>query len=262
MLFNYNTLKVSIEPKTKSIFLKLNRPEHNNAFNTEMLFELESFFSWLTSHIEVNSVFISSTSDYFSKGIDHQEMQTWNKEQTQKFFLRANKLFTSLFYLPQSIIFDLKKGASNLGLEFALCGDIRLADNDASFSFDFTSKGLTPFCGATQLLPLIVNESTARKWLLIEDIEIKDLLNTNFLSYLYKNEMTAQALVEKLLNKIKSHSHIARIQTKRSFLERLIPVLEKANDLVSVSLATLEAEDWKKARESFTNVKDFAQQIS
>ena len=40
-LFNYNTLKVSLKKETRTLVVELNRPENQNAINTEMIFELE-----------------------------------------------------------------------------------------------------------------------------------------------------------------------------------------------------------------------------
>ena len=91
-LFNYNTLSVSLDKTTRSMTVELNRPELQNSLNTEMIFELETLFTWLSTHIEVKSIYLTGKGDYFCKGLDDKELSTWTEEKRQK-NLRTQQTF-------------------------------------------------------------------------------------------------------------------------------------------------------------------------
>ena len=69
-LFNYTTISTRLEKTTRTLFVTLNRPDWNNAFRLEMLFELESLLAWCTTRVEINSIFIDSSTPYFSTGLE------------------------------------------------------------------------------------------------------------------------------------------------------------------------------------------------
>ena len=69
-LFNYTTLSTRLEKTTRTLFVTLNRPDWNNAFRLEMLFEFESLLAWCTTRVEINSIFIDSSTATFSTGLE------------------------------------------------------------------------------------------------------------------------------------------------------------------------------------------------
>ena len=117
MNFNYNTLNVDLQPKTRSLSISFNRPEKNNQMNLEMLFELESLFGWLTAHLEVNAVVIKGTNDHFCSGFDEEELKIMSEEKLQKYLVRFQRLISGMLALPQTIICDLGKISESLTMK-------------------------------------------------------------------------------------------------------------------------------------------------
>src|SRR5690606_33396827 len=83
-LFNYTTISTRLEKTTRTLFVTLNRPDWNNAFRLEMLFELESLFAWCTSRVESNSIFINSCTPHFSSGLEFETLPKTSANQLDK----------------------------------------------------------------------------------------------------------------------------------------------------------------------------------
>ena len=251
-LFNYNTLLISLNPNTKTLIVRLNRPDVQNAINTEMAFELESVLAWAGSHLEVNSILLSSTSDIFSVGIDPHELNSMDKTRIKKLMTKIQKVIHAMFYLPQTILVDLKNGASGIGAELTLGADIRIANRDSYIEFNHNNQGLTPACGGVGILGAIIPKSFARNWVLTSNkIQTSEMLLSGFILDTYEED---EDLISNLLSNISKQSQMARIQTKRSLLEFISPILDRvlAKEALFAN-ATMEAPDWKKYSESRIN---------
>jgi enoyl-CoA hydratase/carnithine racemase len=238
--FNYNTLRVQLDSSTKSVDLKFLRP----SFNLETLFELETFFNWLATHVEINSVVISNTNKYFSTGFDSEEMQHFTPEKLHETLLRFQKLSLSMFFLPQTIIMDLKGGALGLAAEFTLGADLRLANQSADITFNHLHQGLISSSGGIGLLAALVGNNLARNWNLSSTpIPIETLENSGFLFQTYReNNFDTSSLCES----IALQSPISRIQTKRALLDSLLPEFERIErNEKEFTLAGITVLDWK-----------------
>jgi len=243
-LFSYNTLSVELSKKTRSISIKLNRPEVQNAINTEMIFELETLLTWISTHLEIKSIYLTGEGDYFCKGLDDEEFATWSEEKRQKNFEKLQKLIYSMFFLPQTIIADLKKGCAGLGLELAMGADIRVAHNDTIVEFNHLSKGIVPSCGGISFTSAITNNSTARQWLLLSKKLTAADLNTHHITV---QSYSSDSPVDEFLATIGSQPDIARIQAKRSLLEPVLKNLDQGLEWEKkFSIAGMCTNDWKE----------------
>lgn len=243
-LFSYNTLSVELSKKTRSISIKLNRPEVQNAINTEMIFELETLFTWIATHLEIKAINISGSGDYFCKGLDDEEFASWSEDKRQKNFDKLQKLIYSMFFLPQTIIADLGKGCAGLGLELAMGADIRVAKEDSAVEFNHLAKGIVPSCGGISFTSAVTNNSTARQWLLLsKTLTAKELLNNHIVVETYSKETP----VNGYLATINSQPDVARIQAKRSLLEPILSNLDQGLKWErKFSIAGMCTNDWKE----------------
>ncbi|WP_127715964.1 enoyl-CoA hydratase/isomerase family protein [Halobacteriovorax sp. HLS] len=263
-LFNYNTLSVSLNKNTRSILIELNRPELKNALNTEMIFELETLFTWLSTHIEIKSVYLTGKGDYFCKGLDSEELATWSDEKRQKNFDKVQKIIYSMFYLPQTIIADLKGGCSGLGVELSMGADIRIASKETQVHFDHLLNGIVPSCGGVGFTTALFGNAIARQWLLSsKKVNSSELLATQTIVEAYSEQST----YENYLQNISNQSDIARIQTKRSLLESIMPELDRTIKWEKrFSIAGMCTGDWRNIAKNsegakLTNVKEFATRL-
>ncbi len=264
MNFNYNTLIVDLHPKTRSLSITFNRPEKNNQMNLEMLFELESLFGWLTAHLEVNAVVLKGVNDIFCTGFDEDELKIMSEEKLQKYLVRFQKIISGMLALPQTIIADLGTKASGMGLELALGADIRIAHENAEVNFNALDKGWVPCSGGVGLLGLLVGHATARQWTLtsrnvaFEEAHAKGLVTSGY---------TCESALEEILNSIAKQSPVARIQTKRSLLEAIMPELTRIFEFESIfSFASMKTNDWKKdpmnnPEERFMSARELSGQL-
>ncbi len=261
MLFNYNTLNVTLDKETRSIHILLNRPDLDHSINVEMLFELESLFGWLSSHLEVNAVCLSSTKGIFCSGFDQSELKIMSREKLHKYLTRFQKLITGIQHLPQTIICDLKEGASGMGIELAMACDIRIAKKTCEITFNSLQKGWVPCAGGVSSLAQLVGLSQAKQWVLSSaQINAERLFYAGFLLDFYNDK---QDLGSKILEKISTQAPVTRIQTKRSFLEFSSPEWERGQEYeFAFALAALESGDWKKTpSEEFTSAREMAEKI-
>lgn len=260
-MFNYNTLNVTLLKDTRSLQISLARPEKKNAINIEMIFELESLFAWLTGHLEVNTLVLTGEGDYFCHGFDQDELKIMSEEKLQKYIVRFQKLVSGLLYLPQTVICDLKDGASGMGIELAMGADIRVANSTAKLSFDTLERGWVPCSGGVGLLNIWVGQAKARNWTLSgKTVSAGELKSTGFIMESFFSDEND---IETILGRIAKQAPIARIQAKRSFLESILPELQRTFEYESIfSFAAMKTEDWKKSStEDFTQARDLAKEL-
>jgi enoyl-CoA hydratase/carnithine racemase len=267
-LFNYNTLNVSLDSETRSMHLQLNRPEQNNALNTEMIFELESILAWLTGHVEINSVYLSGAGETFSTGFDLTEFKLLSEDKVRRNFTKLQKLIYSMYFLPQTFICSLHGEVTGAGIELALGADIRLVREDARIRFDHLQKGLVPTCGGIGFLSLHIPQAYARNWVMSgSQITALELKNSGFALESYEK---SEDLPEQMLTEIAKQAPVARIQAKRSFLESIQVGLDKALDFErTIGFAAFNTRDWEAAvnaeasgtEAEFTPAREFGQKV-
>ena len=257
MNFNYNTLQVTLCSKTRSIEVALNRPEKNNAINIEMLFELEGLFGWLTSHLEVNAVVLTGVGEIFCSGFDQDELKLMSEEKMQKYLIRFQKIIAGMLALPQTIVCDLKKGASGMGVELSCGADVRVIHKEGNLEFTALQNGWVPCSGGIGLLNFWVGHAKARAWTLCSSTVKASEAQTS--GYCLNSYQDFDKSCTKILENISSQAAVARIQTKRSFLETIMPELSRSFEYETIfSFAALKTEDWKKDGEDFLAAREMA----
>jgi enoyl-CoA hydratase/carnithine racemase len=263
MNFNYNTLNVNLKSDTRSIEIELNRPEKENAINVEMLFELESLFSWLTGHLEVNAVILKGKGEIFCGGFDQDELKIMSDEKLKKYIVRFQKIVSGMLYLPQTVICDMGEGARGMGLELSLGADIRIGSKTGTTAFNNLDQAWVPCCGGIGLLSTWVGNSSARAWTLSsKKVGHTELAEKGLLLETYSSQEKLDT-AESLLQRIAKQAPIARIQAKRSFLEGILPDLQRTFEYESIfSFASMKTGDWNKEEEApFTQARDVAREL-
>ncbi len=261
---NYKTIKVDLKKSTKSLHIILSKTNKNNSICIDMIFELNSILAWSASHLEINNIVISSEDKQFCSGYDYKEMQDMNNKDLHNYLIELQKIIHGIMYLPQTVIVDLNYGASNLGIELATVCDLRICHSKCNLNFDFLNRGMVPACGGISILSAMIGHSLARNWIMSsEKVSSKKLIDSGFIYKVYNK--SPKDIIKKILIKINAQSQVSRIQCKRSFLEFLLPELERSSKYeTSFSLASMTSNDWKKAikKEPFTIAKELAIQIS
>lgn len=245
-IFDFQTIKTFLKKNTRTLVIKLDRSQEDNAINMQMIQELQTLFNWCAKHIEVYSILFTSSQTYFSCGFNKKEIRQLSNKEIQNQIIKLQNLVYSMFFLPQTIVFDLRAKAQGVALELAIPADIRLARTGCQICFDHLLDGLVPACGGIGFLSELIPRASLKSWILSADqINLDVLISTGLIHDVYFDEVR----IEEELQKIFKQSQVARIQTKRSFLESILPQLEKALSFEKqFAFPSLSTEDWKKER--------------
>lgn len=252
-LFNYSTLNVTINKETKNITIELCRPERGNAIDSEMIFELESLFAWLTQHIEVQSIFLTGAGKGFSSGLYGKHLKKMSDKKFELMLTRLQKLSYSLFFLPQTIIVDFKSEARGVAIEISSGADIRLAKEGAIIQMDHINHAFIPTCGGIGFLSETLPKNFVRQWVLSGiPIPQEALLQSGLVQRFYKAEVPIQEYLET----IAIQAPIARIQAKRALLESVFPELNRTLEYErQTGFAGMYLGDWRKHIEAIEENK-------
>ena len=254
-LFNYTTISTRLEKTTRTLFVTLNRPDWHNAFRLEMLFELESLFAWSSSKVEINSIFIDSSTPIFSTGLEYDNLSGTSAQTLEKINSKLQKIIFAMMQLPQTIIIDLGEGSETLATEFALGADIRIASENSRIKFNHCHFGLVPAAGGMSMLSALISPAFARKWVLSGSAINKDaLLSSGFISSSYSPE-TRSDILREILTAISEVAPVQRIQSKLGLFESIRSQFESG--IVSdrkIAKASMVSEDWRTRK---NEQKDF-----
>lgn len=248
-LFNYTTISTRLEKTTRTLFVTLNRPDWDNAFRLEMLFELESLFAWCTSKVEINSIFIDSSTNIFSTGLEYDTLSGTSAKDLDKINTKLQKIIFAMMQLPQTIIVDLGEGSETLASEFAIGADIRIAAQGTKVKFNHSHYGLVPAAGGMSMLSTLVTPAFARNWVLTGSaVKEEVLIESGFVAQMY-DSTNRQETIQEILTTISKVAPVQRIQSKLGLFENLRSQFEAGIVMDrKVAKASMVSEDWRTKR--------------
>jgi enoyl-CoA hydratase len=245
-VFNYQTLKVRLEKATRSLHITLANENLENAITMETLFELESLLAWVTTKVEIHSIFIQSNSSFFSTGYNKKVLKKLTIEKLAKFTSKLQKINQAIMLLPQTVVMDIQMGAENIACELATACDIRIANRSCEIKFNHAQLGLIPCSGGIAQLTNVVGHANARNWLLTgAPIHHSKLTNSGYVfdSYTMDNR---DETIQNLLSHIHNQAPVQRIQTKLGVTECVRAQIETMLEFEKqISKAAMITEDWK-----------------
>lgn len=137
-------------------FITLNRPDKYNAFNREMSLLLQEKLDECKSK-EVRCVFITGAGKAFSSGQDLVEIVDPNgPDVTTILAEHYNPIVTRIRKLEKPVVAAVNGVAAGAGANIALCCDLVVASQSASFIQAFSKIGLIPDSGGTYFLPRLI----------------------------------------------------------------------------------------------------------
>jgi 2-(1,2-epoxy-1,2-dihydrophenyl)acetyl-CoA isomerase len=140
------------ETKNSTLNITLNRPDVLNAFNTEMLMELQSAFKEAESD-EIRCVVLTGSGKGFCSGQDLKDYEKGNKTFKQLLEEKYNPLIRQIMNLPKPVICGINGVAAGAGLSLVLACDYRIAVESAMLIEIFINIGLVPDSGSIFTLP-------------------------------------------------------------------------------------------------------------
>ncbi len=146
--------------------ITFNRPEALNALSLQLTKDL---FSAIEKAIEdkARAVILTGEGRAFCSGGDLREMQMmWQKEGRIEAFLEEplralHDVVLLIRETPIPFVASVQGVCAGAGTNFALCCDLIIAAENASFNEAFVKIGLSPDCGGSFFLPRAVGEKLA-----------------------------------------------------------------------------------------------------
>lgn len=147
---------VLFEIKHSIAFLTLNRPEKYNAFNREMALLMQEKLEECKSK-EIRCVYITGAGKAFSSGQDLDEAVDPNGTDITKILAEHyNPIIRQIRRLEKPVVAAVNGVAAGAGANIALCCDVVVASQSASFLQAFSKIGLIPDSGGTYILPRLI----------------------------------------------------------------------------------------------------------
>jgi len=148
------------ETRDSILYITLNRPDSLNAFNTEMLMELQAAFKEAEDP-SVRCVVVTGAGKGFCSGQDLKDFEKEKKTFKEALEAKYNPLIKQITGLSKPVICGINGVAAGAGLSLALACDFRIAVESAQLIEVFINVGLVPDSGSTFTLPRIVGLARA-----------------------------------------------------------------------------------------------------
>jgi 2-(1,2-epoxy-1,2-dihydrophenyl)acetyl-CoA isomerase len=159
------TLRTALQAATLTI--SLNRPERANAFNFEMIAELQKALRQAAKDAQIRCVVLTGTGNSFCAGHDITEMlaaQGRNVSYRKHLQETYNPLIVQIRQLEKPVVAALNGPVAGAGLGVALACDIRIAGEAAHFTVGFSGIGLLPDSAVSLLLPALIGLGRATEF--------------------------------------------------------------------------------------------------
>ncbi len=138
-------------------FITLNRPDKLNSFNREMSLLLQAKLDECSTAKEIRCVVITGVGKAFSAGQDLEEVTNPDGPSIGTILSEHyNPIIKRIRQIPKPVVAAVNGVAAGAGANIALCCDIVVAAQSASFLQAFSKIGLIPDSGGTYFLPRLI----------------------------------------------------------------------------------------------------------
>ena len=160
---------VLFEIKDSIGFITLNRPDKLNSFNREMALLMQDALDKCKDKA-IRCVYITGAGKGFSAGQDLAEVVDPNGPGMQRILSEHyNPIVTRIRKLEKPVLAAVNGVAAGAGANIALCCDIVVASQSASFIQAFSKIGLIPDSGGTFTLPRLIGWQKASALMMLGD---------------------------------------------------------------------------------------------
>lgn len=160
---------ILFEIKEAIAFITLNRPDKFNSFNREMALLLQEKLSACKAET-IRAVYITGSGKAFSAGQDISELVGDAKIEIKQILSEHyNPIIRLIRSLPKPVIAAINGVAAGAGANIALCCDVVVAAETATFIQAFSKIGLIPDSGGTYFLPRLIGWQKASALAMLGD---------------------------------------------------------------------------------------------
>jgi 2-(1,2-epoxy-1,2-dihydrophenyl)acetyl-CoA isomerase len=172
---DFKTVKINKENKVASI--EINRPDVLNAFNSQLIWDLQEATKLVKDDDNIRVVVLSGSGRAFSSGADLSEADA-NWDGSKDALSRGFKpSFENIISMPKPVIASIQGPAAGIGAAFAMACDLRVMSDDAYILSVFSNIALIPDGGLSWLLPKYLGYSKAYEYAIeAKKIDAKECL--------------------------------------------------------------------------------------
>jgi enoyl-CoA hydratase/carnithine racemase len=149
--------------------LVLDRPEHRNSLDLEVLARLAHELALIRTDSAARAVILTGANGAFSSGADFASIEYLSQlpeAEVAELLARHMRVVDMLWALPQPTIAAIDGPAVGAAMSLALACDIRVGSPTMALFPSFIRMGLLPDMGASWLLPRLIGEGAALELLL------------------------------------------------------------------------------------------------
>jgi len=234
--------------------LTLNRPQKHNAFNMQLLRELEKAFTELAGNNKVRLVIMTGAGDKsFSSGVDLSEMADFqNIEQARTFALQLETTMGVLLRFPKPLIAAINGYAFGGGYGLASSADVRVMVNDGKIGFPAVRLGAILPMGCTLRLNALIGSGRSRELLLSGRIvEAQEALQVGLVNKITSRE-TLMDEAKNIAAEILKGSDLALEMTKQVTNQELLSQLQQYSVSAAENFAYLAfTDEWQTRMRNF-----------
>lgn len=228
--------------------ITMNRPKTLNAVTEQSMEELRIASELITQDDRVRAAVLTGAGKAFCAGGDLTEIGAGYGDGGIAGFsdhmVRVSRTILALYDIPVPFITAVNGAAVGIGMNIALCGDIILAAERASFSEVFGNVGLGPDGGGTYLLARMIGVlKTKELYYSRRTVKATEAKEMGFVSDVYPDE-TFAAQVETMAQKVAQGPTLAFKLGKKiinkSFDMDLRAVLEAENMSQAIAASSVD----------------------
>jgi 2-(1,2-epoxy-1,2-dihydrophenyl)acetyl-CoA isomerase len=163
-------MSILFEIKNSIAYITLNRPEKFNAFNRHMALAFQEKLEECEKNISVRCVYITGAGKAFSAGQDLSEVANPNGPGMETVLSEQyNPIIRKIRNLNKPVIAAVNGVAAGAGANIALCCDVVVASESASFIQAFSKIGLIPDSGGTYFLQRLIGLQKSSALMMLGD---------------------------------------------------------------------------------------------
>ncbi|MEO6220672.1 MAG: enoyl-CoA hydratase-related protein [Ginsengibacter sp.] len=242
---------IIFEIKNSIAFITLNRPEKFNSFNKEMALLLQERLDVCESNKEIRCVYITGSGKAFCAGQDLHEIIDPNGPGMEKILREHyNPIITKIRNLKKPVMAAVNGIAAGAGANIALCCDVVIAAQSASFLQAFSKIGLIPDSGGTFFLPRLIGFQKASALMMLGDKISAEEAERSGMIYKFFPDISFSEEAEKIAYTLASLPTRGLAYTKQAL----------NNSLSQNLMQQLQTEDELQQKAALT--KDFKEGVS
>ena len=238
--------------------LTLNRPQKHNAFNKQLLQELQTAFGQLAGDKRVRLVIMTGAGQKsFSSGVDLAEMIAFkNLEEARSFALQLEETNATLLHFPKPLIAAINGYAYGGGFGLASSADVRIMVNEAKIAFPAVRLGAILPIGCTLRLNALIGSGRSRELLLSgRVVEAQEALQIGLVNQICERGRLMDE-AKKIAAEILKGSDLALEMTKQLTNQELLSQLRQYSVSFAENFAYLAfSEEWRRRMQNFMGEK-------